>query len=461
MKKIWNAILKFFGLGDEHQTPAEKVKELMAWITSQKRMDQCTQQAFQAVQREEPLPPNGRPHPYEATIKVDCIKVDAAITELHAGEIAEKFADVQYLINLIQDGIATALNGASPIHIGMAVSGKIAQSKPEAEKIKSDLDRAKDELRIFRGANALTRVSQQVDKGNAFYVIGAFALAEALANMLFLRENISTGIAIIIAIAVAAINVLANVWFGIRYREKNHIDISRAKKGQIYFIYAFLLILLLNFFIAGYRLLEHYNDSHGITPAFMLESTVLLIVGIALGIASFNKGYALDDPYPEYGDLARKVDELENNWNELRKLHANFCAETKQAAIGAHKNIKEKIIRSQNQLATSLPEMARMLALWAADRLQLNHVYGELQQMFKTTIRGNHVDGPLYNQNILNFDENQQLAHYTNKIQDLILNRNATQQIVDQLLASIDESEVILNQWITGEDAKVLWEWPN
>ena len=112
-------------------------------------------------------------------------------------------------------------------------------------------------------------------------------------------------------------------------------------------------------------------------------------------------------------------------------------------------------------MATSLPEMARMLALWAADRLQLNHVYGELQQMFKTTIRGNHVDGPLYNQNILNFDENQQLAHYTNKIQDLILNRNATQQIVDQLLASIDESEVILNQWITGKDAQVLWEWPN
>lgn len=249
MKNFWTAILKFFGLGNAPQTPAEKVKELMAWITSQKRMDQCTQQAFQAVQKNEPLPPNNRPHPYEATIKVDCIKVDAAVTELHAGEIAEKFGDVQYLINLIGDGIATALNGASPRNIAMAVTGKIAQSRPEAEKIKFDLDRAQDELRIFRGANALTRDAQHVDKDNAFYVIGAFALAEAVANMLFLRENISTGIAIFIALAVAAINVLANVWFGIRYREKNHVDISRAKKGQIYFFYAFLMILLLNFLI--------------------------------------------------------------------------------------------------------------------------------------------------------------------------------------------------------------------
>jgi len=460
MKKIWDAILRFFGFGDDSKTPAENAKELMSWITSQERMDQCTQQAFQAVQKKEPLPQNGRPHPYEATIKADCIKVDAAVTESHASNISEKFGDVQYLINLINDGITTALSSASPRNVEMAVTGKIAQNKPEAEKLKSDLDRAKDELRIFRGANALTRDAQHVDKSNAFYVIGAFAFFEALANMLFLRENISTAIAIFIAVAVAAINVLANVWFGIQYREKNHFDTDRAKKGRIFFFYAVLMILFLNSFIAGYRLLEHYNESHGITAAFILESTVLLIVGIALGVAAFNKGYALDDPYPEYGDLAKKVDGLENNWNELRKIHANFCEETKQAAIGAHKNIKDKIIRSQNQLATSLPEMARMLELWSADRRQLNHVYGELQQMFKAAMVANHPDGPAYTQNILKLDENQQLTHYSNQIQELISNREETQKIVDKLLSSIDESELNLNQWITGESATVLWAWP-
>ena len=460
MKKIWDAILRIFGFGDDPKTPAENAKELMSWITSQERMDQCTQQAFQAVQKKEPLPQNGRPHPYEATIKADCIKVDAAVTESHASNISEKFGDVQYLINLISDGITTALSSASSRNVEMAVTGKIAQNKPEAEKLKSDLNRAKDELRIFRGANALTRDAQHVDKSNAFYVIGAFAFFEAVANMLFLRENISTAIAIFIAVAVAAINVLANVWFGIRYREKNHFDTDRAKKGRIFFFYAVLMILFLNSFIAGYRLLEHYNDSHGITAAFILESTVLLIVGIALGIAAFNKGYALDDPYPEYGDLAKKVDGLENNWNELRKIHANFCEETKQSAIGAHKNIKDKIIRSQNQLATSLPEMARMLELWSADRRQLNHVYGELQQMFKAAMVANHPDGPAYTQNILKLDENQQLTHYSNQIQELISNRDETQKIVDKLLSSIDESELNLNKWITGESATVLWEWP-
>ena len=235
MKKIWQSILNFFGFGAEVQTSGEKAKELMAWITSKHRMDLCTQQAFQAVQLREPLPPNGRPHPYEATIKADCIKVDSALTDSHANAISEKFGDVQYLINLIRDGISTALSSASPQKIEMAVTGKIAQNRPEAEHLKSDLDRARDELRIFRGANALTRDALQTDTRDALYIIGAFAFFEAIANMFFLRESLEGGMAIIVALAVAVINVLANVWFGVRYREKNHIDVARARKGKVYF----------------------------------------------------------------------------------------------------------------------------------------------------------------------------------------------------------------------------------
>ena len=51
MKNFWKAILNFFGFGEDPQTPSEKAKELMAWITSQERMDKCTQQAFQAIQK--------------------------------------------------------------------------------------------------------------------------------------------------------------------------------------------------------------------------------------------------------------------------------------------------------------------------------------------------------------------------------------------------------------------------
>jgi len=43
----------------------------------------------------------------------------------------------------------------------------------------------------------------------------------------------------------------------------------------------------------------------------------------------------------------------------------------------------------------------------------------------------------------------------------LISNREETQKIVDKLLFNIDESEAIVSQWITGESAQVLWEWPN
>ena len=46
MNKIFDEIFRMFGFGGDSHTLAEKAKELMAWITSQDRMDQCTQQAF-------------------------------------------------------------------------------------------------------------------------------------------------------------------------------------------------------------------------------------------------------------------------------------------------------------------------------------------------------------------------------------------------------------------------------
>ena len=101
-----------------------------------------------------------------------------------------------------------------------------------------------------------------------------------------------------------------------------------------------------------------------------------------------------------------------------------------------------------------------MLEMWSADRRQLDHVYGELQQMFKITMTANHPEGHTYTQALLTLDENKQLTHYTNQIRELILNRGASQEIVDELLSDIDDSEVILNRWITGEKAKILWEWP-
>ena len=186
MKKIWNAILEFLGFGEKPQTARERATALMQWIISQKRLDECRKQAFQAIQKDEPIHAENRTHPYEGTVRADCIKVDVALTQYYADEMTKKFGDAKYLITLLDNGISTALSNATLESVEIAIQGKISQSNPAARKLKEDLLKARQDLLIFKGANGIQRDAEDIDESNSRYVIYAFAFAEAIANIFFL-----------------------------------------------------------------------------------------------------------------------------------------------------------------------------------------------------------------------------------------------------------------------------------
>lgn len=460
MKKIINAILEFLGFGEKTKTPRERATELMEWISSQKRLDECRKQAFQAIQKSEFQADEKRKHPYEGSIKADCIKVDSALTQYHSDEMSKKFGDAKYLLTLIDNGISTALSNATYKSVEVSIQGKIAQSKPAATKLNDDLKNAKKELHIFKGANGIQHEAENIDIGNSLYIILAFAVCESIANMFFLRENISTFKALFIALAVAGINVLANVWFGTRYREKNHIDEKRSKAGSIYIVYAGLLILLLNAFIAWYRF-DTQGGFINISSEFLLESVVLFSVGIILGIAAFNKGYALDDPYPGYGPISRKVNALEEQWQSLQEQHADFCESMKNQAIAAHNSTKTRILNSQTQLMAVLPEMSKLIEDWASERGHLNFAYTQLQQMFKSTIVANLPEGHRYPENLIDLEINSQLDHYATQVKNLLNKKDELKNSVSKLISEVEKSESTLNEWIRSEQAEILLRWPN
>jgi hypothetical protein len=460
MKKIWNLILQFFGFGEKEKTAREQADELMAWISSQGRLDESRKQAFQALQKNEISLDERRKHPYEGIISSDCLKVDSAITQFYAEEMSRRFGDAKYLLTLFENGIATVLSSATPHHLEGSIEGKIAQSNPSANKLRDDLTNAKRELNIFKGANGLQKDAEIVDVGNSLYVILAVAIFEAIANIFFLRENTSTPKAILMSLAVAAINVGANVWFGIRYREKNHIDELRSRAGKIFKIYAFLLIFFLNLLIAWFRYVSQDLQIAN-TNAFLFESIVLLAIGVILGIAAFNKGYALDDPYPDYGPLARKLHELELQWNSLLNQHAEFCESVKQSAFSAHKNVRERINNARNQLMATLPELAKHIEQWGGERRQLNQMFADHQQMFKTTITSNLTGENQYPTGIEQLAPNSQLDHYQVQLAFLMEKKDEIKNLVENLIVQIDESEKNLNTWIKSDEATKLLRWPN
>ena len=343
MKKFWDQLLQFFGFGEKPQSARELADSLMGWIGSQERLDESRTQAFQALQKNEISLEERRKHPYEGTIHSDCIKIDAALTQYYADEMSRRFGDTNFLLNLFDNGISTVLSSATPQKIESAIEGKIAQSNPFVTQLKDNLTRAKHDLHIFKGANGLQQDAQSVDVSNSLYIILAVAVFEAIANIFFLRENTSTPKAAFLSVAVAAINVGANVWFGIRYREKNHIDEKISKAGSTYKIYAFLTIFFLNMMIAVFRYVSQEGSVQN-SSIFLFESAVLLAIGVILGIAAFNKGYSLDDPYPGYGPLHRKVQELETQWQFILDQHADFCESTKKP-LYRHTHPQEKEFR--------------------------------------------------------------------------------------------------------------------
>ena len=460
MTNFWKWLKSFFGFGEPELSKKEKLDLLLEDIGSQAKLNECKQMAFQLIQKKDPLQA-GKVHPYEASIRGDCIIVDAALTEYHTDELNKSFGDAQYLMTLIQNGIGIELSNSSARSIKQKITGQIALASPEVEKLKKDLSAAQKDLAVFKGANGLSsEATYPESRSNSLYFILGAALLEALFNIAFLREQLDGPIALFVAIAVAAMNVGVNVWFGIKYRFKNHIDPKMAEQGRFYRLYAFLAIIFLNAAIAYVRYWM-LPDGQGLNAQFFLESGVLFFVGIILGVAAFNKGYALDDPYPKYGPLSRKVADLEEEITNFASQHADFCEATKKQATSAHQNLKQKIYSSSNSLSLTLPDMSKKLHDWSAQRNQLNHVYTQLVEIFRGVVVAYHPDSASYPSEILDLPINKQLEAHQKQVEEFILNKESIDQSVSNLVGQVDASDDELHQWLTNNDAASLWRWPN
>lgn len=454
-------IASFFGFGeDEELSKKEKLLLLLEEIGSQEKLNECRRMAFDIIQKKDAIQP-GKPHPYEATIRGDCVSVDTALTEYHNEELNKSFSEARYLMTLIENGINVELNNSSAANLKQKITGQIALSSPDVEKIKTDLVIARNDLTIFKGANNLGAEANHPESvSNSLYFIAGVALLEALFNIAFLREQLDGHIALIVAIGIAGINVGVNVWFGIKYRDKNHVKKEISDNGKRFKVYAFLAIVFLNSLIAYFRY-DSYNKEDEITAQFILESSVLFFVGIILGIASFNKGYALDDPYPDYGRLSRKVEKLENSIKEISVQHAQFCEKIKSAATLAHDSLKQRIYSSSNSLSATLPEMSQKLHEWSAQRNQLNYVYTQHQDIFKNAIIANHPNADEYPKNVDSLPINSQLDSHQKEVENFIGQKEKIQNAVAVLVKEVDDSYESLHAWLISDDAKECWRWPN
>ncbi len=138
--------------------------------------------------------------------------------------------------------------------------------------------------------------------------------------MLFLRTGSSTPVALVIAVSAAFLNISISAFLGTVYRFKNHVDSGQRAKGHWALVGALLFIIALNTGVAAARLIIAQDFSpKSVNSVFLIESTILFVVGIVFGLVAFWKGYRLDDKYPGYGPVYSAWQDAEHELAEAQE----------------------------------------------------------------------------------------------------------------------------------------------
>jgi len=454
--KLWDGILSFFGFGEKSKTEQEEFDELERWINAKPYFEQCQQKAYQAVQSKDSLR-QGQEHPHDAAIFIDCMKVDSALSRLYNKLLSEKLGDATYLISVLNGGVPPSVLEVSATKIHGDLSGEVARKSPASDRLRQRKDEAENELKIFKGANGLlNREAQDPDRYSALWYMGVFALIEIATNVVFLRETIEPFKGFIIAVFVAVLNLGGAGWFGYQWREKNHTDPERAKRGHRNALYATGVVIFANAMIAGFRLYAVQT----VNAEFWLETTLLFVVGSALGYMAFQKAYRYDDPYPDFGALSRRVTELQNEWDDLAASHAIYCQELKSKALSEHDTASKRVGNSVQQFKDKLPEINQVIHSWVQQRKALNQRCTALQHVFKSVVSANVNAELAYPASPKNLLADNVLETYEKQVENLEARQSDLDAQVTELLKRIDVSRQQLVAWLESDDFKKLARWP-
>ncbi|QQS16450.1 MAG: hypothetical protein IPK86_03230 [Neisseriales bacterium] len=454
--ELLEPVAHFFGLKKRKLIGFEA---MLAWLSLQEKQDEARIKAYQAIQSGDDLKPN-QIHPYEATLRTDSIMVDTECAKFHVGAIKQYFGDLQHLSALLKSGLYSELSHAAPEDLEGKIRSWVAQNQAEVDRIVKKYQETKKDLEVFKGANGISVSAIYSDRKNALYWLVFFGIAEALFNAFFLRQGINFLTFLFVAFGIAALNIVSNTVFGFAYRIKNHINKRKAKRGAWYLIFSILAILIINGIIAFYRY-RYISANEGFNDAFWLESMVLFLIGISMGIAAFQKGYQLDDPYPGYGHYARMFDKWSKRLAEAQNARGVYCTDLKQRADLDLDNLGMRILSTYDDFNGNLPEIAREIKAWEEDRKQVDFAYQQLQEIFKITISAHQPNGTDdYPQKIQSLSENTQLESYKTQLEDFIKNKEGIHQQAQTLQKSILSQKKSLQVWWQKSDITDLLNFP-
>jgi hypothetical protein len=250
----------------------------------------------------------------------------------------------------------------------------------ELNSAQTDLARAYRDYRAFRIQHQLTETEPSYD--NVFwrkvFWLALLFVVEVAANGWIIGQASPGGLvqgwttALMISILVVLTGSLigAGPWRYLNYRGAD----GAGEKHRLWAIPAFIagvgLLLMFAFYIAHYRYAlsnsaldapapDNILTSIGTAPFEpfqQLESLLLFVIALLIGIFAVARGANWDDPYPGYGPRHRRMEEARERAEEIAQ---RLSADIDQAKDAADEALQEVANRSTEQVSALRRAIAR------------------------------------------------------------------------------------------------------
>lgn len=250
-------------------------------------------------------------------------------------------------------------------HSKLSLNSLVTREFRGVKQLKQELNDLQLEFYDFKKRNKITRTPHYPESQLLYFsIILVFWLLESLGNGYFFAEGSELGLlgGVGQAVIIAAINISVAFFFmGWLFKYKNH----RSWWKQFFSLIGLLIYIICTF---GFNLLvAHYRDffsinseqagalavQHFIDAPWDLSefnSWMLLCMGLLFSIFSFIDGYRRDDSYPGYGKLHRRLQDLNEEYEEHRDYVVTEIGGVRELFLTNLQNMKQAVLLKHTRL---------------------------------------------------------------------------------------------------------------
>jgi len=318
------------------------------------------------------LPAFTAPGPTHAEQKaIDACEAEAQRLLARAkGEVADTLAQATRLSHVPDETEFAALEANSMARVDLALQA----ARP---KLKSAQAQYLKHLAIwngFRYTNRLQRAPKpRANRSLLIALLILLMVLEAIVNATFLAEGSSLGLigGFATAIFVSLISVMAGFMTG-KFATPRLQHISQRERRAAWFAIAVwaIVVLGLQLFFAHYRDLVEQQDLqahihalrhtrlHPLTLTF--KGYALFLLGALFSLVAYLDGGHWDDPYLEYGDVSRDLEEAKTQFEAVRHAIDNevrSIVESVREALVALRRAAEENAATLVRLSEGIPAL--------------------------------------------------------------------------------------------------------